>query len=307
VLRVSRLASQVCHGAYDRGPLFARELGGRATTRPEERVDSRARRLALRDFLIERRSRLRPEDVGLTSGGRRRVPGLRREEVAKLAGMSAVWYTLLETTSDIRVSPQMLDRLAASLQLNDEEKLYLFSLAIRELPIVPHATADSIGAIGREYYELQGFIRRTRSASSLQEIADLATDLVFDLAQDAQDTYFVKADLSAKQFTFISQRTSPRFDPVIAESVDFASVHDAQAVLVRGELFTESNVAATPHAIFRERAVSLRSGRFISAGIKSLMFNGAIGYFDLGDGQYPEREKARLSLIAEIVAADLDN
>jgi transcriptional regulator with XRE-family HTH domain len=307
MLRVSRWTARVCHGAYDRGPLFARELHGRVTTRPEERVDSRARRLALRNFLVECRSRLRPEDVGLNSGGRRRVPGLRREEVAELAGVSALWYALLETPRDIRVSPQMLDRLATSLRLSDEEKLYLFSLAIHELPIIPRATPDSIGAIGREYFELQRFIRRSRSASNLHELADLTTDSLFNLAQGVQDAYFVKANLSAKQFTFVSQRTAPRFDPVIAESVDFASVHDAQAVLIRGELFAEPNVATTPHAIFRERAASLGSGRFISAGIKSLTFDGAVGYFDLGDGQYAEREKARLSLVAEIVAADLDN
>jgi len=307
VLRVSRWNARVCHGAYDRGPLVARELHGRVTTRPEERVDGRARRLALRNFLIECRSRLRPGDVGLNSSGRRRVPGLRREEVAKLAGVSAVWYTLLESGSDIRVSPQTLDRVATSLRLSDDEKLHLFSLAIHELPIISRATPDSIGAIGREYFELQRFVRRSRSASSLQELAEMTTDLLFDLAQDAQDAYFVKADLSSEQFTFTAQRTAPRFDPVTAESVDFASVHDAQAVLVRGELFAESNVAATPHAIFRERAVSLGSGRFVSAGVRSPTFHGAIGYFDLGVGQYGEGEKARLSLVAEIVAANLDN
>jgi len=268
-------------------------------------VDGRARRLALRKFLIESRSRLRPEDVGLSSGGRRRVPGLRREEIAQLAGVSAVWYALLESGSDIRVSPQLLDRLAASLRLSAEEKLSLFSLAIHELPIIPRATPSSIGAIGREYFELQRFIRRSRLASSFDELAGLTTDLLSRLAADVQDAYFVRADLPAKQFTFVSQRTAPWFEPVSAQPVDFASVHDAQAVLVRGELFAEPDVAARPHAIFRERAASLGSGRFVSVGIKTLTFDGAIGYFDVGVGQYAEAEKARLSLVAEIVGSNL--
>jgi transcriptional regulator with XRE-family HTH domain len=96
-------------------------------------TDKRTRRAALRDFLKTCRARLTPEDVGLRSVGRRRVPGLRREEVAELSGMSVAWYTLLETARDIRVSPQLLDRIARVLRLTGEEKLLFFSLAIEEL------------------------------------------------------------------------------------------------------------------------------------------------------------------------------
>lgn len=206
-------------------------------------MDSRARRLALRNFLTECRSRLRPEDVGLVSIGRRRVPGLRREEVAELARVSSVWYTLLETARDIRVSPQMLDRLATSLRLSDEEKLYLFSLAIHELPVMARETPLAVGATGREYYELHRFIRHSRAASSVSELADLTTDLLFNLAASPQDAYFIEADLAAQQFVFSSQRTSRRFEPVTTKPICFTSVHDSQAVLVQGEVFAESNVA----------------------------------------------------------------
>ncbi|HTV92384.1 MAG TPA: helix-turn-helix transcriptional regulator [Verrucomicrobiae bacterium] len=92
------------------------------------------RREELRNFLKTCRARLRPEDVGLRSVGRRRVSGLRREEVAELSGVSLEWYTLLETAQDIRVSPQLLDRISGALRLNDQEKLQLFLLAIEELP-----------------------------------------------------------------------------------------------------------------------------------------------------------------------------
>jgi transcriptional regulator with XRE-family HTH domain len=97
-------------------------------------IDKRTRRAELRDFLKMCRARLTPEDVGLRPIGRRRVSGLRREEVAELSGMSLDWYTQLETAQDIRVSPRLLDRISNTLRLSAEEKLKLFLLAIEELP-----------------------------------------------------------------------------------------------------------------------------------------------------------------------------
>src|ERR1700724_2925051 len=82
-----------------------------------------------------RRERLRPAEVGLAQSARRRTPGLRREEVAQLAGMSATWYTWLEQHRPISVSPGMLDNLARVLQLNPVERIQLFRLARRE-PII---------------------------------------------------------------------------------------------------------------------------------------------------------------------------
>lgn len=95
------------------------------------------RKAALRSFLLECRARIKPEDAGLPRIGRRRVEGLRREEVAQLAGVSASWYTLFETARDIRVSPRMLQSVAQALRLSREETIHLFSLAIDEMPIVP--------------------------------------------------------------------------------------------------------------------------------------------------------------------------
>jgi hypothetical protein len=97
-------------------------------------VDKFARRNELRVFLRTCRARVTPEQAGLKPVGRRRVAGLRREEVAELSGMSLEWYTLLETAQDIRVSPRLLDRISQTLRLNDEEKLKLFLLAIEEIP-----------------------------------------------------------------------------------------------------------------------------------------------------------------------------
>lgn len=84
---------------------------------------------ALAAFLTAHRARLRPEEVGLPVGGRRRTPGLRREEVAQIAGVSTTWYTWLEQGRDIRASGQVLDRVAYALRLNAEERSHLFALA----------------------------------------------------------------------------------------------------------------------------------------------------------------------------------
>lgn len=92
-------------------------------------ADDAARRRELADFLRTRRARLRPEDVGLPAAGRRRTPGLRREELAQLAGVGITWYTWLEQARDIRVSPQVLESLARALGLRAEEQAHLFDLA----------------------------------------------------------------------------------------------------------------------------------------------------------------------------------
>src|SRR5271155_1666499 len=86
--------------------------GARETVRTGER-----RRAELADFLRSRRASLAPGDVGLPGGGRRRTPGLRREEVAQLAGVGATWYTWLEQARDVRASLDVLEALARALRL----------------------------------------------------------------------------------------------------------------------------------------------------------------------------------------------
>jgi transcriptional regulator with XRE-family HTH domain len=83
----------------------------------------------IRDFLASRRARITPAQVGLPAGTRRRVPGLRREEVAVLAGVSTEWYTRLEKGHIGGVSEDVLDAVARALRLDDDERTYLFDLA----------------------------------------------------------------------------------------------------------------------------------------------------------------------------------
>jgi transcriptional regulator with XRE-family HTH domain len=85
-------------------------------------------------FLKSRRDRVRPGDVGLPTGPRRRVPGLRRDEVAQLAGSSVDYYIELERGAGAQPSEQMLAALARALRLSRDERDHLFSLAGRALP-----------------------------------------------------------------------------------------------------------------------------------------------------------------------------
>ncbi|WP_433606459.1 helix-turn-helix transcriptional regulator [Dactylosporangium sp. CA-139114] len=83
----------------------------------------------LGDFLRARRDRLRPRDVGLEPGGRRKVAGLRREELALLAGLSTDYYQRMEQGREVRPSDDVLDALAGALGLDDRERRHLFTLA----------------------------------------------------------------------------------------------------------------------------------------------------------------------------------
>ncbi|MET9968043.1 helix-turn-helix transcriptional regulator [Streptomyces sp. NPDC006356] len=88
------------------------------------------RRAELSEFLRTRRARLKPEDVGMPDFGRhRRVPGLRREELAQLAGVSVAYYTRLEQGNGRNVSAEVLDAIARALRLSDAEHAHLTHLA----------------------------------------------------------------------------------------------------------------------------------------------------------------------------------
>lgn len=108
------------------------------------------RREELAAFLRTRRARIRPEDVGLPPGPRRRTPGLRREEVAQLAGVGITWYTWLEQGRPINASVQVLDAVARTLKLDSTECEHLYRLA--DLPWIAgpdggHALAPEIQSV----------------------------------------------------------------------------------------------------------------------------------------------------------------
>jgi transcriptional regulator with XRE-family HTH domain len=104
------------------------------------------RRKELGEFLTALRGRHAPEEFGFPAGSRRRAPGLRREEVAQLAGISPTWYAWIEQGRSVNVSAAALDRLAQSLQLTPSERAYLFELAGRRDPLDAPPDADNVSA-----------------------------------------------------------------------------------------------------------------------------------------------------------------
>jgi transcriptional regulator with XRE-family HTH domain len=102
------------------------------------------RRKELGEFLTALRGRHVPEEFGFPAGSRRRAPGLRREEVAQLAGISPTWYAWIEQGRGVNVSAEVLDRLALGLRLTPSERAYLFELAGRRDPLESVPDADTV-------------------------------------------------------------------------------------------------------------------------------------------------------------------
>jgi len=156
---------QLTPGANGLAPAGADDLvspeADRALAEMDGRAGWRARSGALRrdelaDFLRKRRAALRPEDVGLPSGGRRRTPGLRREEVAHLAGVGATWYTWLEQGRDVRASLGVLEALAKALQLTQAERTHLVLLGRGEEPPPCKSPAERVSPTLRRLIENLG-------------------------------------------------------------------------------------------------------------------------------------------------------
>ncbi|AOR30183.1 XRE family transcriptional regulator [Streptomyces fodineus] len=122
-------------------------------------------------FLKSRRDRVRPADVGLPAGPRRRVPGLRREEVAQLAGLSADYYTELERGRGAQPSSQVLAALARALRIGGDERDHLFHLADRRLP------SEASGPTALVQPALLGLLDRLTTTPA-QVITDLHEPLV---------------------------------------------------------------------------------------------------------------------------------
>jgi transcriptional regulator with XRE-family HTH domain len=117
---------------------------------PAAAVPSERRREELGNFLKARRARLSPEDFGMPGGSRRRTPGLRREELALLAGVGVTWYTWLEQGREINVSTQVLDAVARTLRLDRAERWHMYRLA----EATPLRTGAERGTVPAEVREI---------------------------------------------------------------------------------------------------------------------------------------------------------
>jgi transcriptional regulator with XRE-family HTH domain len=111
----------------------------------------------LGDFLRARRETLRPEAVALTGRpDRRRTPGLRREEVAELAGIGVSWYTRLEQGKDVQLSPRALRGVSEALRLTPAQREYVFALARGETLGVEPPASNTVSATLQDVLDAQG-------------------------------------------------------------------------------------------------------------------------------------------------------
>lgn len=106
--------------------------------------NSKQRHKEFGDFLKTRRAKILPSQVGLPEGTRRRTPGLRREEVASLSGIGLTWYTWIEQGRPVQVSTQVLDSLARTLKLNQQEISHLYTLAGQAPPVSAPSSTESM-------------------------------------------------------------------------------------------------------------------------------------------------------------------
>jgi transcriptional regulator with XRE-family HTH domain len=136
--RSPRRKQLLFYPGIDPAMLFIMSLSSHASN------DIRKRELGA--FLRSRRERLAPADVGLPSGQRRRTPGLRREEIAMVAGVGTTWYTWLEQGRDVKPSHEVLTALGKALRLDAAEKRHLFTLAGRQAPAPPPAGPERVEA-----------------------------------------------------------------------------------------------------------------------------------------------------------------
>lgn len=186
------------------------------------------RRADLAAFLRARRARLRPSDVGLPDGGRRRTPGLRRQEVAQLAGMSVDYYVRLEQGRGPRPSRQVLYALARALMLTRDERAYLFRVA--------GETPPPTGGPSRELAPGLRYL-----IESMREIPAYVLDAKYDvLAWNRLATHFIgdlfsvpESERNMIRWLFRQPDDDPHWDE--EETVRFArgSVADLRAAYAR--------------------------------------------------------------------------
>ena len=218
----------------------------------------------MQEFLRTRRARLTPEMAGLVGGGSRRVPGLRREEVALLAGMSVDYYAQLERGDLAGVSDEVLGALALALQLDEAETSHLFDLAQAARPN-PVRRRRSPAATGKVRPSLQRFLDSITNAAAwvLDEHMDFVATNQLGRALNAPLFADPRRPVNNARFMFLNEEASRQFypdwekgaDDIVATMRGYAGKqpHDKQLTDLIGELVTRSDAFRTRWAAHNVR------------------------------------------------------
>ena len=235
----------------------------------------------VREFLSSRRARISPEQAGLPAyGGNRRVKGLRREEVALLAGVSVDYYVRMERGNLSGVSESVLDSLASALHLDDAEREHLFTLARESAPPSRRrkpAAAATVRPVLQQVLDAitdaPAWIRNGRhDVLAMNQLARaLYSPVLADPRRPANTTRFVYLDPAASEF-FVD------YDQVVRDAAAMLRLdagrnpHDEDLIALVGELSTRSE-------LFRQHWAS-QDVRFHRSGRKRLR-HPAVGQLDL--------------------------
>jgi len=210
-------------------------------------MDNRAQ---VREFLISRRERISPAQAGLPAygGGNRRVKGLRREEVALLAGVSIDYYVRMERGNLTGASEAVLDAIASALQLDEAERAHLFDLARAARPAPPRqrrgktsGVTDGIQQILDAITDAPAWVRNARhdmlAANRLARA--LYAPVLADPRRPANNARFVYLDPAAREFFADWERAADDIAAMLRSEAG-SNPHDKQLIELIGELSTRS-------------------------------------------------------------------
>ena len=238
-------------------------------------------RREVREFLSSRRARLSPEQAGLPAyGGNRRVKGLRREEVALLAGVSIDYYIRMERGNLSGASESVLDSLASALQLDDAERGHLFALARESGATAKRRRTKTVATIRPVLQQVldaitdaPAWIRNGRhDVLAMNQLARaLYAPVLADPRRPANTTRFVYLDPAAEEF-FVDYDQIARDAAAMLRLEAGRNPHDEELVALVGELSTRSE-------LFRQRWAS-QDVRFHRSGRKRLR-HPVVGQLDL--------------------------
>ena len=275
-------------------------------------------RRPLRTFLAEKRARIKPGEVGLPAFGSRRVPGLRREEVAELAGVSTRWYELFETgRTRKRFSFEFVGRVADALRLDRDERATLFRLALPE--VAEELRASSLPSRSNAALEsfrwLRSLSKRLWAATSETEALTMVREHAMTQFKPDSMQSLTRSERGRWDRAVIgASKLAKQYDERVLERWSGASVDDLccyKFMTQPGDVITRSERdARLPDLAAKERpvldAVALGDLSFVMASVRSkrgFVARLLMAHYTAHD--YSELERAQLSTVADVTSLAL--